>query len=612
MPKNILRNFLLFNLFNYLACLCLINPVLAEKDNSIKHNKTQKSNYSLTFTPLSEQIQTQPTAKQLKRGELILNFDTRLFFLPNLVPGGVDDDDTAANFNTGFIWGISDQLQLALQFQFIDSSSPARQGNFTSERTENQAAVGELKFRLWENEAKTQALSGVTSVSWGTRGFRFAGEGQDIEINNRNLFIAIATPYTADIGKKWQFTIAPTIGFFSDRTAGFFQRLPGENEDFGTVFGLAGGLNYEINPRLFFWSDIFVPLTGNNSISREFGDPARAIAYNGGIRYLINPRLGLDVYASNTFGSFGPLSLTADRDLVAFGTNLRFLPDLFTANRKYSDRFKQNASTQDFPLTTDGLAFFDGGIVNSQDFIANLQVGSQGVLSSLRYGLLKDLELGVFLDYISGDIDESEQGYSAKIRLLNQAEDSPFTLSLAGTASITNQPFLNFLNEDRDSFANTDFDQEIPIFTPGGDDIEEGKQLIITFAVPIQYQISKNTAVWATPTLGFIQRSGIELAGLNVGGSLGFADQFSLVAELGANFAGEGNSLGNEGLEDEIPWTTSLRWHPNSILGLEFDEDRNPILEFYLTNRVGSSTWHQLRVREDNNLSVGLGIQLPF
>lgn len=609
MTKNMLRKVLLLN---SLVCLLFTTPVLANEKKSEKHSQTQQANYSLTLTPLSEQIQTQPTAKQLKQGELIVNFDTRLFFLPDLVPGGVDDGDTAANFNTGFVWGISDDLQLALQFQFIDSSSPAQQGNFISERTENQAAAGELKFRLWENGAKTQALSGVTSLSWGTRGFRFTGEGQEIEINNRNIFVALAIPYTADIGNRWEFTIAPTIGFFSDNTAGFFQRLPGEDEDFGTVFGLAGGFNYEISPRLFFWSDVFVPFTGNNSISRGSGDPARAIAYNGGIRYLINPRLGLDVFASNTFGSFGPISLTADRDLVAFGTNLRFLPDVFAANRKYRDRFKENSPTQDFPLTTDGLAFFDGGVVNGQDFIANLQVGSQGILSSLRYGLLKDLEVGIFLDSIFGETDESEQGYSAKIRLLNQAEDSPFTLSLAGTVSITNQPFLNFLNGDVDAFASTDFDQELPIFTPGGDDIEEGKQLIVTFAVPVQYQIAKNTAIWATPSLGFIQRSGVELAGFNLGGSLGFAQEFSVLAEVGANFAGEGNSLSDDGLENEIPWTAAIRWHPSSIFGLDFNPDQNPNLELYFTNRVGSSTWQQLRVREDNNLAVGVGIQVPF
>ncbi|VEP15699.1 conserved hypothetical protein [Hyella patelloides LEGE 07179] len=569
--------------------------------------------YNLTTTPLAEQLFTQPTAKQLQQGELILNFDNRLFFLPDLVPGGVDDEDTAVNFNTGFVWGITDKLQLALQFQFLDSSTPARQGDFTSERTENQGAAGELKYRLWQNTSQTQALSGVVSASWGTRGFRFIGEETETEINNRNVFVALAIPYTAEVGNKWQFTISPTVAFFNDKNAGFFHRLPGEDEEFGTVFGFAGGIAYEINPRLFIWGDVFVPLTGNNSISRSSGEPDTAIAYNSGIRYLVNPRLALDVYASNTFGSFGPLSLTADRDLIALGTNLTFMPDVVAANRKYSDRFNEESQDIVTPLTTDGLAFFDGGVVSSQDFIFNFQLGSQGILTALRYGFLKDFEGAIYLDYIFSDVDESEQGYSAKLRLLNQAEGSPVTLSLAATVGITNQPFINFLENDRDEFERQDLDKEIPIFTPGGDDIDEGKQLIVTFALPIHYQIATNTAVWFTPIVGYVQREGTELAGFNLGGSVGISSELSAVAEFGANFRGEGNTFGNNGLEDAIPWTLAIRWTPLSLFGLEPSEDNtNPQLEFYLTNRVGSSTWHQLRVRDDNDLAVGVGLQFPF
>lgn len=581
---------------------------------AIPENFTSESaEYHLTTTPLSQQLFTQPTAQHLQRGEFIVNFDNRLYFLPDLVVGGVDDADTAVNFNTGFVWGISDKLQLALQFLFLDSSSPAKQGNFISERTENQAAAGELKYQLWQNESQTQALSGVVSASWGTRGFRFTREGTRMrtEINNRNVFVALAFPYTAQMG-KWQFTISPTVAFFNDRNAGFFHRIPGEDEEFGTVFGLTGSAAYEINPRLFIWGDVFAPFTGNNSVSRSSGKPDTAIAYNGGIRYLVNPRLALDIYASNTFGSYGPISLTADRDLVALGTNLTFMPDFIGANRKYGDRFDEEDSVVT-PLTTDGLAFFDGGVVSPQDFVWHFQAGNQGILTALRYGFVKDLEAAIYLDYIFGDVDESEQGYAVKVRLLNQAESAPITLSLAATLSITNQPFVNFLEADRDEFERRDLDKEFPIFTPGGDDIEEGKQLIATFALPIHYQIANNTAVWFTPIVGYLQREGTELGGFNLGGSLGFSSELSAVAEVGANFIGEGNTISQNGLEDEIPWTFALRWTPLSLLGLENTEDNtNPQLEFYLTNRVGSSTWHQLRVRDDNDLAIGVGLQLPF
>ena len=586
-----------------------------EIENSLPSASEELAKYRLTTTPLAQQLFAQPTAQHLQKGEFIINFDNRLFFLPDLVSNTVDDGDTAVNFNTGFTWGITDRLQIALQFQFVDSSSPAKQGNFISERTENQGAAGELKYQVWQNNSETQALSTVLSASWGTRGFKFIDEETDAEteINNRNVFVALAIPYTAQVSNKWHFTISPTIAFFNDKNAGFFHRLPGENEEFGTVFGLAGAVSYAINERLFIWSDVFVPFTGNNSVSRGSGKPDTAIAYNGGLRYLVNPRLALDVYASNTFSSFAPLGLTADRDLVALGTNLTFMPDAVGANRKYSDRFREEYQNVVTPLTTDGLAFFDGGVVSSQDFIFNFQVGSQGILTALRYGFLKDLEGAVYLDYVFGDVDESEQGYSAKVRLLNQAEGSPITVSLAATVGITNQPFVNFLENNPDEFDEQDLDKEVPVFTPGGDDPEEGKQLIATFALPLHYQIANHTAVWLTPMVGYLQREGIELAGFNFGGAIAVSAEFSAIAEVGANFAGEGNTIGENGLEDAIPWTFAIRWTPLSLFGLEpSPNNTNPQLNLYLTNRVGSSTWHQLRVREDNNLAVGVGLQLPF
>ena len=62
-----------------------------------------------------------------------------------------------------------------------------------------------------------------------------------------------------------------------------------------------------------------------------------------------------------------------------------------------------------------------------------------------------------------------------------------------------------------------------------------------------------------------------------------------------------------------IPWTVAVRWQPLSLFGLEPSvNNTNPQLELYLTNRVGSSTWHQLRVRDQNKTAIGVGLILPF
>jgi hypothetical protein len=567
----------------------------------------------ITLTPLGQFLFSQPTANQLSSGEVVINLDTRSFFFPDLVRGAVDNSDSAVNFNTGFSWGISDELQLSLQFQHVDSSSPVKQGDFISERTEDNEAALELKQRIWQNPSGDRSLSGVVAASWGTRGFMFTQGGSSTEINNRDVFVSFAVPLTVDASDRWQLSLTPTLAFFKDESAVFFHRLPNDQDSsFGTVLGLGGGVSYRINDQLSLVSDVFVPLTGNNSINRDSGEPDQAIAYNAGLRYLTNPQLALDLYATNTFGSFAPLSLTADRDFLGLGANIRFMPDAFPGNRQYAN-LDNSDHHQAESLTTDGIAFFDGGTLPSGKLVLNLQGGSQGILTTVRYGLLQDFEGGIFLDYVSGEVDESEQGIGAKVRLLNQQENAPITLSAAGTVSLTNEPFLNFVNNDADTFANREIAKTVPIFTPGGDEGSKGKLLILTASLPIQYEINPNTSVWFTPILGYAQRQGLEIGGFNLGFAIAPTQEVSLTAEIGANLVGEGNSLSNGERADKIPWATGVRWQPLFLFGRKPTTDNSdPYLELYLTNRVGSSPWHQLRVREDNSLGVGVGLFLPL
>lgn len=586
-----------------------LDCVRALPQESLKESEPSETRF--TFTPLAEQLLTQPTAKQLGDGEVSINLDTRTFFFPDMVESGIDDDDSAVNFNTGFSWGISDSLQLTLQFQHVDSSSPSEQGDFAAERTEDNEAALELKQRIWTNSAQTKALSGVFAASWGTRGFLFTDNGEATEINNRDIFISVAIPLTADLGDRWQFNLAPTLAFFKDESAVFFHRLPDDDENtFGTVVGLGSGVSFRASDRLSLFGDVFLPLTGNNSIDRDSGEPARAIVYNAGLRFLTNPRLALDLYASNTFASYAPLSLTGDRDFMGLGANLVFMPDLVSANRRYEDSFKN--SNREESITTDGLAFFDGGTLPSGKIALQVQGGSQGILTALRYSPLRDFEAGIFLDYIAGEVDESEQGIAAKVRLLDGTE-VPITLSIAATASLTNQPFVNFRSNDADAFERSDLDKTVPFFTPGGDNTAEGKLLLFTFSAPVHYQIAKDTAVWLTPILGYVQREGIETGGFSLGGAIALSREVSLTGEIGANFVGEGNSFIDGRLEDRIPWTMGVRWTPLTLLDIQTSEDNSdPFIELYLTNRVGSSPWHQLRVREENEIGVGVGLFAPF
>jgi len=603
---------ILAGLLSSTILLLIGEPTIANPRQDNSKSTPEQIKTTFTLTPLTELLLSQPTANQLDRGEVLINLDVRSFFFPNLVDGGVDDNDSAVNFSTGFTWGISDRLQLSLQFQHVDSSSPIKQGEFISERTEDNEAALELKQRLWQNDSADKSLSGVFAASWGTRGFMFS-EGETVtETNNRDVFVSLAFPFSSEIGDRLQLTLSPTAAFFKDDGAAFFRRLPNDdNSSFGTVLGLGAGATYKISPKLSLVSDVFLPVTGNNSINRASGKPDRTIVYNAGLRYLTNPQLALDLYATNTFASFAPLSLTGDRDFLGLGANVVFMPDALAANRRYRDNPNRNAEPES--LTTDGQAFFDGGTLPSGKLVLNLQGGSQGVLTAIRYGLLKDFEGGIFLDYVGGEVDESEQGIAGKVRFLNQQENAPLTLSAAGTISLTNEPFINFRNNNADTFDNRDLDKSIPIFTPGGDDGRNGKLLLLTLALPMHYEINSDAAVWFTPMFGYAQRQGLELGGFNLGGAIAISKNISLTTEVGANFLGEGNSFDDGRLADKIPWTAGVRWQPSSLLGWsETKDNSNPFVELYLTNRVGSSTWHQLRVRENNSLGVGVGLFIPL
>lgn len=568
-----------------------------------------------TFTALdSPLLRLHPlpfTAHQLRGGEVLIDFRSRLYYSR----GPVEEEGINLFYDTGFTWGITDALELTLQFQHVDSTFPGRQGPFEAVLTDDNEGTAALRYLIWHNAARTLHLGSSVSLSIGDRGVLFRRPGQFVEDDNQAVVPAFQLPVTAVLGGLGHLTLAPTVAIFPDDHALFLFRPPLADADtFGLLFGFSGAASYRLHPRLVLWGDLFVPVTGNNSINRDSGQPDHSVTFNAGVRYLVNPRLALDVFASNALGSVGPLALLADQDEVGLGTSVAFLSDIFAANRRYPDRFVNPEAPIPFVPTSDGIAFFDGGTLPSRYLLMNLQGGMQGVLASLHFVPLEDLELALYLDYIFSDVDESEQGVGAKLRLLNQAETNLFTASVAVTVGLTNRVFLNFFRNDRDAFDNSGLDRNVP-FLPNGDDGPEGEVFLMTFSLPLHYQFDSGVAFWVTPILGVVQRRGVEIAGVNVGGAVPlFRNILSVLAEVGGNVAGEGNAFLNDHLEDAIPWAAAVRLHFDRLQRRRFRPTPfpGPRLEVYVTNRVGSSPFQSLRVRADSEVAVGGGLSIPF
>jgi len=136
--------------------------------------------------------------------------------------------------------------------------------------------------------------------------------------------------------------------------------------------------------------------------------------------------------------------------------------------------------------------------------------------------------------------------------------------------------------------------------------------------LPLQYQFhpeaTNSSSIWVAPILGFVQRlDGFPLAGANVGGSIALSDELSLIAELGFNFGNRGNGFDSDTLKDLIPWSVGVRWNPARIFGYLIEPGKSyPQFYAYLTNRVGQTPWLQMRVLDQDNLTVGVGVSLPL
>ncbi len=560
------------------------------------------------------------TAHQLKQAEVVINLRNRYF----LQSGTARDNGLTSQPTIGITWGVTDDLELTLDAQTVDNGGPDRQGEFNAQRI-NPTGYGpnffqeftlQAKQRLWENKKGTQAISGVVAASLGNadRPFVFFYDDRSQPVSNglnNETVISLELPFTVKNDQRWQFTVSPKVAFLPEDNALYYNTAPISNPgSFGTVLGLAGGANYQLNSRVILWGDSFIPFTGNNTINRDTGLPARNIAFNAGVRYLVNPRLATDLFISNTLGNTGALSVVTDRDHLALGFGVTFLPGITSANRRYPQHFRSNVK----PLynTNAGFGFFDGGTIAKQQLRFNLQGGSQGLLTGIRYGLLDDLEIGAFLSNIPGTVDESQLGFSGRLRFLHQAQGDPLTLSVAGTIARANNVFTNFFNNDRNRFNDSGLEKGGFAFSDETLSETEAELFIITLSTPMHYQFQNGSAVWLTPTLGFVQRSGLDLAGFNLGGSIPINKDLNAIAEVGFELTGNGNAFIGDNLETVIPWTLGLRWNPASLLNVSDDNTfSNLQLEAYLTNRLGSSPFDSLRVRADNETAVGVGLVLP-
>jgi hypothetical protein len=545
---------------------------------------------------LTAQVATPPG-----RADVAITMRNRTFIIPRDVVDGWTIQPTLR-----IDWWLRDGLRLAVDAQTVDNSGPGRQGRFRASRTVGpeggsgnflQELTLGAELRLLGDSAQRRALGLELTVSRAVRSYLLqdTATGAAFGGNRRELVPALSLVGRLR-GDRLRIGVGPEVAFFPAQNALYVRRAPGEPRRFGPTVGASLSAEAWLTTALSLWAHGFVPVSGNNTISRETGRPVRYPAYDAGVRLELSSALRTELFVSNALGDMGALADVADREYRAIGVGLSFLPTrraVRPAGGPSGDERRDGPRLGRVAALT--LAEHEG--------VVAVAGGSQGVAAAAAASPVDGLQLGAYVDYTSGVVDEGELGASVGLRLTPRRVASRVSAGLVVTGARSNNVLINFLGGARDEFRRRGYTKSG--FAFGDESVDSARLYMVAVAVPVERTVGARGRMWLAPAVGLIQREGIEVAGLIAGGSVDVAPSVTLLAESGIS-VGRGNTLTADGRRNRLPWNLAAGWR------LPFDGVPAPTLEAFVTNRVGQSVFHALRVRDRGRPAFGVALRMPF
>ncbi|MBW4552320.1 MAG: hypothetical protein KME35_14610 [Aphanocapsa sp. GSE-SYN-MK-11-07L] len=374
------------------------------------------------------------TANQLPAGGLYFSGGIRNFPKESQVSRGGSGREV---FYFGVDGGVTDKLQLGLSFSFYDDPLGRTVQGLTTQEFSFVGIAPNFKYQLLKQKHLTLAVSGSVeylSIRTGSGVFT-----TDLDPRNTTTNATIAGslkfPITYSFNSKLQLHFTPAIAFFPEtfNDASFY----------GTGFYLGTGLSWQPLQRLGFFADLNLPLgPGGNTISSDSGEIIKQPVWSVGTRYLINPAVGLNLYATNAFGATPASQLLAylpDGDQVALVAGLTFTPDI---GQNYQASFRSGPrvplTERDRQLLLEGLTLTSANTLLPGMLRFRAGIGS-GTGFGFAYGIANDAQLEVSGEQLGPGVDLIESiNYSAdftislatKLRFLDQTQGDPFSLAI--------------------------------------------------------------------------------------------------------------------------------------------------------------------------------------
>lgn len=512
----------------------------------------QKSQTPLQVAP--SQLFNLETANQQPAGTVSISTGVRFFFTDQVGLGA-----GLQVYNAAINGGVTDRLQLGLTGTLFDDTL-GRLVNGRLVDLQFLSIAPNFKYQLIKDDNLSLGLSGSLELLQILTTPGLLNPTSET-ITGDHIAGTLQVPLSYAFNPQLQLHFTPGVAFYPEAI--------NNTPFFGTILNLGAGLNWQPLEQVNLFADLNLPLSGGNTISSQDSSILRRLVWSAGLRYLVNPNVGLDLYATNAFGTTPAtrfLAFVPDGDQTAIGVNLNYTPDF---GQGYASSFRKGPAVQlgqrDAALLLDGLS------LTTADTLLPGMLRLRGGLGAgdglnIAYGLTNDFQVELIGEQLREGKDLNSDTYgpgfklgpAIKLRFLDQVQGDPFSLGLKVALG------LDLFSTDR-----------IGLFSA---------------ELPFLYRLSPQVALSFNPKAASV--NGRSLAGTGLGINYALSKDLQLIGEFTPLFTGQTSV-----------WSAGARYF-NADLGLGVD--------VYGSNAIGQYTLGGLVAQSNGGTSVGFNLHWLF
>jgi len=437
-------------------------------------------------------------------------------------------------------------LQIGLNASLFDDALGRKINGNVIEPFVLNTVASNIKYQFFKNESlQVAAAASVELLNIRSGGGLFS------PVANSRVIGSLQIPATYKASPDLQLHFTPAIAFFPSS-------LNNGSDFYGTLFKIGTGLSWQATDRLSVFADLNFPIGGRgNAIKSSDGSFSQRIIYSGGLRYLVSPTVGVDLYATNGFSNTPATSFLAfvpDGDQLSIGANLTYTPNI---GKNFASTFRKGTpvklSNRDVQLSLDGFNLASPDTLSPGIFHVWAGAGA-GTNINVAYGVANDFQVELFGQKFSANGDPTRLnsdnapafkiGAAAKVRFLDQVQGDSVSLGLKLAASFVQSYFI------------------VPLNSPDSAGY-------FTLELPTSYRLNPQLSFNFNPKAGFVSSN--SRFGLGLGVNYALVDDLQFIGEFTPVF--KNNNNGQSSI-----WSFGLRYFfPQANIGADL----------YLSNSIG-------------------------